>query len=110
MAVDYLKKKNTISCSFISAIYSLKRILQHFSMATYQTDDAMTTLLTLLISHRPIPDYDSLPRTGAGLLPIFDCYSDSFSPLSIANEEVAGQPIDNQMVAVQYKTLRLTSF
>ena len=79
-------------------------------MATNQTDDAMTTLLTLLITHQPIPDYDSLPRTGAGLLPIFDCYSDSFSPLSIANEEAAGQPIGNQMVAVQYTTLCLTSF
>jgi hypothetical protein len=39
-------------------------------VVTDQTLDAMDVLLDLLIEHKPLPAYETLPRTGEGLLPL----------------------------------------
>lgn len=47
---------------------SLKALLRHYAKYTNQKNSYITYLLRLLITHRPAPDYDSLPTTGEQLL------------------------------------------
>lgn len=58
---------------------SLITLLRHYAKYTDQKNSHLTCLLRLLKTHRPEPDYDSLPSTGEQLLKL---ESSDFPPIT----------------------------
>lgn len=51
-------------------LFTFKRLLQHFAVATNQKLSSMTLFLKLFKHYKPKPDYDNLPSSGSVLLKV----------------------------------------
>lgn len=90
---------------------SLKALLRHYATYTNQKKSYITYLLHLLITHRPAPDYDSLPTTGEQLLKLesSDFPPITYDTLSTLKNEDDGDPQESSSVTGELKFINKKS-